>query len=120
MKKLTEKEEAIMQVLWKLEKAFVKEVVHELPKPKPHYNTVSTLIRLMVDKGFVGFKAFGNTHQYYPLISKKEYAKRFMGEVLENYFDNSFKNLVAFFAEDKKLSADEISEIIDLIEQKKK
>lgn len=108
-----------MQVIWQLEKAFVKEIRKELPDPKPHYNTVSTIVRLLVDKGFVGFEAYGNTHRYYPLISKKAYAKKFMGEVMSKYFDNSFSRLVAFFAEEKELTEKEIQEIVNLIEQKK-
>lgn len=108
-----------MQVIWQLEKAFVKEILKELPEPKPHYNTVSTIVRLLVDKGFVGFEAYGNTHRYYPIISKKVYAREFMGEVMSKYFDNSFSRLVAFFAEEKDLTEEEIEEIIKLIEEQK-
>lgn len=118
IKKLTNKEEAVMQALWKLKKAFVKDLLEELPEPKPHYNTVSTIIRLLEEKGFVGHKAYGNTHQYFPKITKKEYARKFMGEVLANYFDNSLKSMVAFFAEEEDLSETELKEIIDLIEKK--
>ena len=108
-----------MQALWKLKRAFVKDILEELPDPKPHYNTVSTIIRLLAEKGFVGHKAYGNTHQYFPLISKKDYTKKFMGQVLANYFDNSLKSMLTFFAEEEDLSEAEIKEIIDLIENKK-
>ena len=119
MNKLTNKEEVIMQALWTLKQAFVKDILEALPEPKPHYNTVSTIIRLLEDKGFVGHKAYGNTHQYYPIITKKAYTKTFMGQVLAKYFDNSVKSMVAFFAEEEDLSDTEIKEIIDLIENKK-
>ena len=118
MKKLTNKEEEIMQALWKLKKAFVKDILEELPAPKPHYNTVSTIIRNLEKQHFVGHKPYGNTHQYYPTVSKKDYARKFMGDVLANYFDNSLKSMVAFFAEEENLSEEEIQEIIDLIEKK--
>ena len=114
--RLTPKEEELLQVLWRLQKAFVKEIVAELPKPHPHYNTVSTIVRKMVEKGFVGYESFGNTHRYYPLVSKKTYTENFMQKALRNYFDNSYKNMVSFFAKEQKISADELREIIDLIE----
>lgn len=120
MDKLTNKEEEIMQVLWKLEKAFVKEVVAELPKPKPHYNTVSTVIRKMEDKGFIKHEAFGNTHRYFPAISKETYRKGYFSNVINNYFENSYKNVVSFFANEEKISIDELREIIKIIENKDK
>ena len=117
--RLTPKEEELLQVLWRLQKAFVKEIVAELPEPRPHYNTVSTIVRKMVDKGFVGYESFGNTHRYYPLVSKKTYTENFMQKALRNYFDNSYKNMVSFFAKEQKISADELREIIELIENQK-
>ncbi len=119
MEKLTNKEEEIMRTLWKLKKAFVKEVVAELPDPKPHYNTVSTIIRNLEEKGFIGHEAFGKTHRYHPLISKEAYRKKFMQKTISNYFEDSYKNVVSFFAREEKISADELREIIDLIEKKK-
>lgn len=118
MDKLTNKEEEIMQVLWKLKKAFVKEVVLELPKPRPHYNTVSTVIRKMEDKGYVKHETFGNTHRYYPLISIDDYRKSYLTNATQNYFENSYKNVVSFFAKEEKISADELREIIKIIENK--
>lgn len=117
MEKLTNKEEEIMQVLWNLEKAFVKEVIVKLPS-KPHYNTTSTTIRKMEDKGFVKHIAYGKTHQYYPAISKEEYRKTFMNKTIHNYFENSYKNVVSFLAKEEKISVDELKEIIKLIENK--
>ncbi len=118
MQKLTNKEEEIMQVLWKLEKAFVKEVLSHLKDEKLHYNTVSTMIRNLEEKGFVSHHAFGNTHQYFPIIKLEDYRKKYVSVAIENYFDNSYKNLVSFFAEEEKISADELREILKLIENK--
>jgi len=120
MDKLTNKEEEIMQVLWKLKKAFVKEVVSDLPDPKPHYNTVSTVIRKMEDKGFIKHEAFGNTHRYYPAISIEDYRKGYFSNAINNYFENSYKNVVSFFAKEEKISVDELKEIIKIIENKEK
>ncbi|OIQ38152.1 MAG: transcriptional regulator [Bacteroidetes bacterium MedPE-SWsnd-G1] len=118
MEKLTNKEEEIMQALWHLERAFVKEIVEELPS-SPHYNTVSTTIRKMEEKGFVKHVAYGKTHQYYPAIPKEEYRKGFMNKTINNYFENSYKNVVSFFAKEEKISVEELKEIIKLIESNK-
>lgn len=118
MQKLTNKEEEIMQILWKLEKAFVKEVMAEITEEQPHYNTLSTIIRNLEDKGFVAHHAFGNTHQYYPIVKMEDYRKRFMNTAIENYFDSSYKNMVSFFAQEEKISAKELREILEIIEKK--
>ena len=118
MKQLTKAEEEIMHILWKLKKAFVKEVVAELPKPKPHYNTVSTVIRKMEDKGFIKHEAFGNTYRYQPAVSKEDYRKGFFSSAINSYFENSYKNVVSFFAKEEKISVDELREIIKIIESK--
>jgi BlaI family transcriptional regulator, penicillinase repressor len=119
MQKLTNKEEEIMHILWKLKKAFVKEVMAEITDEQPHYNTLSTIIRNLEEKGYVSHNAFGNTHQYYPLVALEDYRKEFMNTAIENYFNNSYKNMVSFFAEEEKISAKELREILDLIENKK-
>ncbi len=119
MQKLTNKEEEIMHILWKLEKAFVKDVLAEIKTEKPHYNTLSTIIRNLEDKGYVSYNAFGKTHQYFPIVSKEDYKKRFMTTAIENYFNNSYKNVVSFFAKEEKISVDELKEIISLIEKNK-
>lgn len=119
MQKLTNKEEEIMHILWKLEKAFVKEVLAEIKEDQPHYNTLSTIIRNLEDKGYVSYNAYGKTHQYFPIVSKEAYKKRFMNTAIEHYFNNSYKNVVSFFAKEEKISVDELKEIIALIESKK-
>jgi predicted transcriptional regulator len=119
MQKLTNKEEEIMHILWKLNKAFVKDVLLEIEDDKPHYNTLSTIIRNLEEKGYVGHNAYGNTHQYFPVVTKEEYRKRFMNNAIENYFNNSYKSMISFFAKEEKISADELREILDMIEKKK-
>ena len=118
MQKLTNKEEEIMQILWKLEKAFVKEVMSEITEEQPHYNTLSTIIRNLEEKGFVSHNAFGNTHQYFPVVKMEDYRKRFMNTAIENYFGSSYKNMVSFFAQEEKISAKELREILEIIEKK--
>ena len=120
MQKLTNKEEEIMHILWKLKKAFVKEVLAEITEDQPHYNTLSTIIRNLEEKGFVSYNAFGNTHQYFPIVTMEEYRKRFMNTAIENYFDNSYKSMVSFFAEENKISAKELREILEIIEKDKR
>ena len=119
MHKLTNKEEEVMIILWRLKKAFVKEVMAEIEGDKPHYNTLSTIVRNLEEKKYVSYEAFGNTHRYFPLISLEEYRKRFVNSKLAGYFDNSYKNMVSFFAKEEKISVDELKEIIDLIEKEK-
>lgn len=117
MQKLTNKEEEVMLVLWRLERAFVKQVLAELPDDN-HYNTVSTIIRNLEDKGFVGHEAFGNTYQYFPLVKREAYRKKFMKTALASYFDNSYKNLVSYFVEEAKISEEEWQEIKEMIRKK--
>lgn len=119
MKKLTEKEEEIMQVLWKLDKAFIKEIIPELPQ-EYHYNTVSTVVRHLETKGFVDHESFGNTHRYYPKISKKEYSSFYMQSASKRFFNNSYKNMLSFFAKEEKISPEELEEILKMIENQKK
>jgi BlaI family transcriptional regulator, penicillinase repressor len=119
MQKLTNKEEEVMHILWRLKKAFVKDVLAEITEEKPHYNTLSTIIRNLEEKGFVSYNAYGNTHQYYPIVSLEAYRKKFMHTAIDNYFNSSYKNMVSFFAEENKISAEELREILALIEQKK-
>jgi predicted transcriptional regulator len=116
--KLTKKEEELMKILWKLKKAFVKEIVDQYPDPKPHYNTISSLVRLLQDKGIVGFTQYGNTYEYYPLISREEYRGSFTKQVISDYFDNSYKNAVAFFIREKGLKPEELEEILRMIKDK--
>lgn len=117
MKELTRAEEQIMQELWALEKAFVHDILQRLPEPKPAYNTVSTVVRILERKGFVGYSAFGKSHQYYPLISKKEYSRQLLKNVAGNYFSNSVKQMFSFFSKDKQLSLQELKELRDMIDK---
>ena len=119
MDQLTQTEERIMQVLWKLKSAFVKDVIAELPEPKPPYNTVSSVIRLLEKKGFVSHKAYGKTYEYFPSIKKKDYSKLTFKKMLGGYFENSYKSLVSFIVEEESLSDHEIQELEKLIAEKK-
>lgn len=119
MQKLTNKEEEVMKVLWRLDKAFVKEILAEIKGQKPHYNTLSTIVRNLEDKEYVGHEAFGNTHRYYPLVTKEAYRKQFVNRSLVDFYDNSYKSMVSFFAKEEKISVEDLKEIINLIEKKK-
>ena len=115
IKDLTKAEEQLMQVLWQLEKAFVKDVIDELPLPKPAYNTVSTIIRILETKGFIGHEAFGKAHQYFPLISKEEYKRHATEKLLGNYFENSVESMFSFFVKEEKLDLSDVDEILTMI-----
>jgi predicted transcriptional regulator len=117
IKELTKAEEQIMQVLWDKKKAFVNDLLELLPDPKPAYNTVSTIIRILEKKGFVDHKAYGKTHQYFPLISKKAYTKATFKTLLNGYFSNSFQQMVSFFAKEENLSLAEMEEIKRIMEE---
>lgn len=106
-----------MQVLWQLEKGFVKEILALLPGEN-HYNTISTMVRNLEEKGYVSYQAFGKTHQYFPLVSKEDYTKRFMSFATQRFFDNNYKSMVSFFAKEEKISAQELREILAIIEKK--
>ncbi len=117
MKELTKAEEQIMQVLWRLEKGFVKDVIDRLPDPKPAYNTVSTIVRILEKKGFVAHNAYGKTHEYYPLVSRDDYKKRFLKSFIKRYFGNSFQEMVSFFASDRDITLGEMEEIRELLSE---
>lgn len=119
MKELTKAEEQVMQVLWKLDGAFVNEVIEQLPEPKPAYNTVSTIIRILEKKGFVGFEAFGRAHRYHPIVAKDDYRQFSMGRMINNYFQGSFSEMVSFFVKENNLSVGEIDELKKMIENSK-
>ena len=113
MKELTKAEEQIMQLLWDQEKAFVKDIVEQIPEPKPAYNTVSTIIRILEKKGFVGYKAYGKTHEYFPLVSRKDYTRSFMKNFMRNYFSGSFQEMVSFFAKEDNMSSADLDEMME-------
>ncbi len=118
MEELTKVEERIMQQLWMLKKAFVKDIIEELPDdPKPPYNTISSVIRILVSKGYVNYKAYGKTYEYFPAISKAEYRKIKIQKIMSGYFGNSPASLVSHIVNEEKLSKEEIKQLKDLIEK---
>lgn len=117
MKKLTTAEEDVMQILWKLNKAFIKDILEQIPEPKPPYTTVLSVIRVLEKKEFVSHTQFGNTYEYYPLIAKDDYAGEHFNQFLSGYFNNSFPKMAAFFARENNLTMSELEEIMRLTHQ---
>jgi BlaI family penicillinase repressor len=117
VKELTRAEEEIMQVLWRLRKAFVKDIIEELPDPKPAYNTVSTIIRILEKKGFVSHRAFGKTHEYFPLVARDDYKKRFLKSFMKRYFGDSLQEMVSFFASDRDIGLEELEQLQALLRE---
>lgn len=116
MEELTRTEERIMQIIWDLERCFVKDIIERLDdEPKPPYNTISSVVRILEKKGFVGFKAYGKTYEYFPIIPKESYGKQTFHKVLANYFDNSPASLLSFMVNDKTLDATEIERLRQFI-----
>ena len=111
MKELTKAEEEIMHILWKIEKGFVNDILDKLPSPRPAYNTVSTIVRILEKKGFVGHTAYGKSHEYFPLVSKKEYTKSYFGYFMKNYFSDSYREMVSFFTSGNNMSIRELEEL---------
>ncbi len=120
MKELTRAEEEVMQILWSLGKAFVKEIIAEMPDPRPAYNTVSTIVRILETKGFVDHEEFGKSHRYFPVIAKREYSGFRMNDMMKKYFGNSARQVVSYFANNKNISVREADEIIRMLEELKK
>lgn len=120
MKRITTKEEEIMNFFWKKGELFVKQILEFYPDPKPHYNTVSTMVRALEEKGFLGYKTFGNTYQYYPLISREEYNRKNLRTMVKNYFGNSYKRVVSTLIEEKELSIQDLKDLITEIEKNRK
>lgn len=112
MKELTKAEEEIMQILWKLGKGFVKDILEEMPEPKPAYNTVSTIVRILEKKSFVGYTAFGKSHEYFPLVAEDKYKSFFLKNFMSGYFGGSFEKLVSFFAKDNNLDVKELDQLM--------
>lgn len=112
-KSLTKAEEEIMQVLWQLEKAFIKDVVDALPEPRPHYNTVSTIVKILEDKGFVSHESLGKSNRYFPVVAKDDYSKRSMKQFVKRYFDGSFASMLSFFAKEEDISVKELQAILN-------
>jgi predicted transcriptional regulator len=121
---LTRAEEEIMQILWKIERGVVKDIIEHFPDPKPAYNTVSTIIRILENKGFIDHKAFGKTHEYFPLISKDDYSRKFINGFVKGYFNNSFHKMVSFFSQGEEIDVAELEKTLNImkkqLEQRKK
>lgn len=117
MQELTKAEEQVMHLLWELDAAFVKDIVDKFPDPKPAYNTVSTIIRILEKKGIVAYKAFGRTHQYYPLISKEDYLKETTSSLADRFFEGSTRQLLSFFVREKQISVSELEKILNEIKK---
>jgi len=119
LKELTKVELQLMNVLWDKEQGFVNDILAEIPEPKPAYNTVSTFMRILVNKGFVGYESTGKSHRYYPLISREVYMESFMTGVKDTFFSGSFQSMISFFAKKEKLSKSEIESIMKILEESK-
>ena len=119
MKILTKAEEQIMQVIWKLNKAFLREIIDELKTPKPHSNTVATILKILVEKDFVGITVYGRTHQYYPLVTKDAYSKGYIKSLVKGYFEGSFSNAVSFMVKENNLSIEELEMLIKQLKKNK-
>ena len=117
MERLTMQEEEVMLYIWELNECVVKDIVTRFPEPQPPYTTVASIVNNLKRKGYVDAKRYGNTYLYTPLVKQSEYKRTFMGGVVRNYFANSYKEMVSFFAKEQKLSADDLKEIIELIEK---
>lgn len=119
MKTLTKAEEQIMQVIWKLEKAFLREIIDELPNPKPHQNTVATILKILIEKEFVAVTVFGRTHQYYSLVDKGAYSKSTIKSLVKGYFEGSFSNAVSFMVKENNLSIEELELLLKQLKKNK-
>ena len=117
MKELTKAEEQVMQVLWDIRKGFVKDILDKLPEPKPAYNTVSTIVRILEKKGFVSYQAYGKTHEYFPLILKENYTRTFLKNFVGNYFGGSYRQLVSFFAKEENMDLKELDQLLQHVKQ---
>ena len=117
MKTLTKAEEQVMQAVWKLNSAFLRDIVDEMPNPKPHQNTVATLLKILVEKEFVKITVLGRQHQYSSLISKEDYSKKTMKQLMKGYFEGSFSNVVSFMVKENNISVDELEALLHQIKK---
>lgn len=118
MNKLTKAEEQVMQYLWQIEKGFLKDVLELFPEPKPHTNTISTILKILMEKGFVSHKTFGRQHEYFPLISKENYSGRSIKSLVKNYFEGSYTNAVSFLVEKNEISVKDLELLLDELKNK--
>ena len=119
MKDLTKAEEEIMHVLWQLKKANVKQIIKHLPEPKPAYNTVSTIVRILEGKGIVDYEKEGKGHIYFPLLEKNDYSNQSLSKLVDDYFQGSFKSMVSFFVKKNDISLNELESILKEIDKNK-
>jgi len=119
MKSLTKAEEQVMQALWRVERAFLRQIVDAMPAPKPHQNTVATLLKILVEKEFVGVTVLGRHHEYLPLVTKDEYSKRTIKQIVKGYFEGSFSNVVSFMVKEKNISVEELEKLLHEIKKQK-
>jgi predicted transcriptional regulator len=119
MIKLAKREEQIMQVFWDLQKAFIRDAIPLLPDPKPHYNSVATIVKILEEKGFLDHEIVGNVYCYFPVISREDYQKHAMKDIVSQYFDNSYPRMLAYFAKEQNMTEEELKEIIHLIKSPK-
>ncbi len=117
MKKLTNKEKEIMDLYWANGPMFVRELLEHYPEPRPHFNTLSTMVRILEKEGYLGHRQFGNTYQYYPLVTEAEYGRSSIASVIKSYFNNSYLSVVSSFVKEEKISVEELKELIDQIEK---
>jgi len=120
MKTLTKAEEQVMQVIWKIKEGFIRDIMDAMPAPKPHQNTVATILKILVDKEFVGIKVFGRQHQYYPLMSKEAYSKAFMKNLVKSYFGGSFSEAVSFMVKENTISLEDLETLLQQLKKGKK
>ncbi|GAB3175523.1 BlaI/MecI/CopY family transcriptional regulator [Telluribacter humicola] len=117
--KLAKREEQIMHAFWDLGKAFIRDIIPLLPDPKPHYNTAATMVKILEEKGYLAHETLGNMNYYYPIISREEYQKHAMKDIVSQYFDNSYPRMLAFFAKEQNLTEEELKEVLEIIQSKK-
>jgi len=117
IRELTKAEEEVMQILWRIKKGFIKDLLEKFDDPKPAYSTVSTIVRILIEKGFIDYKAYGRTHQYFPVISKDEYRQSRLNSLVRNYFSNSYQKMVSFFAREDSLTIKDMEEIMEMMKR---
>ncbi len=119
MEKLTKREDQIMQIVWELKTAFIRDIIERLPEPKPHYNSVATIVKILVKKGVLKSELIGNTHQYSPVLDFESYRDKNLTNIKKKFFGNSFPKMMAYFAKEENLSEEELSDLVDLIKSNK-
>ncbi|WP_346238532.1 BlaI/MecI/CopY family transcriptional regulator [Niabella insulamsoli] len=117
MKQLTKSEEQLMQILWAYGAQFLREIVERMPEPKPHQNTVATILKILVEKDFVTVNVFGRQHQYVAAVTKEAYSKKTFKQMVKGYFEGSFSNVVSFMVQEKNLSVEELEALLEQVKK---